>query len=688
MASSPSNTRTWVEVLLHGARTGQWLVAGGAPIPTSALREALLHLQHHPDEADPRGLSIRGAVLGDTIDLAGFRLPCAFSLDQCSLYNGMDLTGGEFSHISVTNSRVSVRTAEAALIAPGVRVAGLLDFSGSLLANPNGAAAILDSAHVGASAMFLGRFTSWGEFRALGATIAGQLAMPGAKLRGGLSTAMCLDRARLGELVLEDGFTAVGELRATGLQIDGRLALSGARLTNPGEVALRLNEAHIGGSATLDRIVAQGELQSAGAVIKGGLSLRGASLEGWHGIALNLERAEVGGLVALDSGFKSRGGIRATHATITGPLMLSGAVITNVEGDSVILDGAHLGDAFLDKNFSSTGKISAIGASIDGQWAMRDARVDNGTETAVQLDALQCEDLLLDQGFKSKGAIRASGARIRGQMVLEGGTFANPSRTALNLEGAEIGHLVLQGVLRIDGAVVLAGAALGTVTLNADDSPPPGHLVADGWRIESVTGGASANSKIAQQWLSSRPPSLPFNPQPARALADVYERSGRPDLAIRMRYRAAKSVGSASPLPSRLWHGIFGMLVGHGYYPLRTLVWLAILFGTATALCFWRADLFFPSEPATAAIAVPATPAAPQPEAVSGATPCTELANYPCFVPWTFALQTVVPPAALLQSTAWQPDGWLLVALSLIGALSWTLAALLLAGITGLLRRT
>jgi hypothetical protein len=51
-------------------------------------------------------------------------------------------------------------------------------------------------------------------------------------------------------------------------------------------------------------------------------------------------------------------------------------------------------------------------------------------------------------------------------------------------------------------------------------------------------------------------------------------------------------------------------------------------------------------------------------------------------------MHTVVPPVTAVQSTDWQPTGWVLPAITILKGAGWILVVLLLAGITGLLRKT
>jgi hypothetical protein len=73
------------------------------------------------------------------------------------------------------------------------------------------------------------------------------------------------------------------------------------------------------------------------------------------------------------------------------------------------------------------------------------------------------------------------------------------------------------------------------------------------------------------------------------------------------------------------------------------------------------------------------------------ATRCT--ASYPCFYPFGYAIDVVIPILNVHQADHWgldghAPGGWVWVAGSWVATgLGWALATLLVAGYTGLVRR-
>jgi hypothetical protein len=79
----------------------------------------------------------------------------------------------------------------------------------------------------------------------------------------------------------------------------------------------------------------------------------------------------------------------------------------------------------------------------------------------------------------------------------------------------------------------------------------------------------------------------------------------------------------------------------------------------------------------------------PIPDPLPGRLPaawCTDGWDVPCLNPPVYALATAFPAAAATQ--AWTPpDGWPTVVFYVLRLAAWVFTALLLAGVTGLLRR-
>ncbi len=422
-----------------------------------------------------------------------------------------------------------------------------------------------------------------------------------------------------------------------------------------------------------------------GSRIAGRLVLQGATLTHPGGNALTLDRAQIDGGAFL-YGLTATGEVRAASARITGQLMLEDATLTNLGGDALTLDRAQIdGGAFL-RGLTATGEVHAPGAQIAGQLGLQGATLTNLGGDALTLDRAQIDGGAFLDGLTATGEVRAAGARITGQLVLEGATLTNPGGNALTLDGAQIDVLLLGPASgdRIDGGLSLVQARIDVLSAFGALPTP---LNATGWRLGDVHGTIRQDWRASRAWLDST--TAGFSSQPWHELAAFFERAGQPTEARRLRFEAARRTTRHAPWYAKPARWAYGAAVGHGYYPLRAAGWLGVIFfltllvTTISPQAFGPVDL--PSAvPASVLRSVPAG------ELPTGATSCSELKpGYPCFGPVQYAFGVAIPVVDTTQASAWQPID--AAASAVIGAtrvLAWVFTALLLAGVTGLLRRT
>ena len=184
--------------------------------------------------------------------------------------------------------------------------------------------------------------------------------------------------------------------------------------------------------------------------------------------------------------------------------------------------------------------------------------------------------------------------------------------------------------------------------------------------------------------------------QPWYVVADVFERNGNPAAARRLRSAAAIKTTRQSPWPTKLLRRAYWALVGNGYYPLWAAVWLLGVVGVGWLLVAVNREDIVPVRAAEAVAAVQEHAAHSGQDAVrwlpvTAETPCEVHPGYPCMNSFAFAVNSVLPPAAGTNPD-WvvAPDATLLLVMGLpvLKLSSWVLAALLLAGVAGLLRKT
>ena len=296
--------------------------------------------------------------------------------------------------------------------------------------------------------------------------------------------------------------------------------------------------------------------------------------------------------------------------------------------------------------------------------------------------------------FEAHGAIRAAGATIKGELDLRGATLDNPDGAALNLEGATLSQFILEPKPRgVEGSIVLSRAVIDD--LRTEQQPPP--VVATGWEVSDLHGPLRSDWRAARRWLNAAPPA-PTSVQPWLALADVYERNGNPAAARRMRFAASRKVTHQSPWPTRIVRGIYCGLVGNGYYPLLAAVWLVLVVLAGLVIVANIREDIVPVRAQDAKTAVESHAARTRATAsqwlpVTAETPCEAHPDYPCMNSFAFAVNSILTLAGgAATGSDWvvAPDATavLTVGLPMLKLASWALAALLLTGVTGLLRKT
>jgi len=465
------------------------------------------------------------------------------------------------------------------------------------------------------------------------------------------------------------------------VHIRGSLDLTGATLTNPDGTALNLDGAQIGGDADCYQLTATGQVRAPGAHIRGQLDLRGATLTNPDGTALNLDNTQIGGDADCYQ-LTATGQVRAPGAHIRGQLDLRGATLTNPDGTALNLDNTQIDGGAFCYQLTATGQVRASGAHVSGSLDLRGTTLTNPDGTALNLDDAQIDGGAFCYQLTATGQVSAPGAHISGQLDLRGATLTNPDGRALNLVRARVDLLIFDNALAVRGTLYLPRAEIGTLVTGAE---PPRPLVAAGWRVEDLIGGLRTDRKAAARWLAS---ARQFVPQPWHELAQVYDRNGQPADARFLRLSAAHKTTRQAPWWSQPPRWGYGLLVGYGYLPLLAGAWLlAAILGTFL-ITSTQANSFLPSNPTALQSALPKTPAA---SSVTGATPCNALrGSYPCLRPLLYSLDVVLPPTVSTgQSTAWRPTkDWIAYTLTGLKAFGWLLTALLLAGVTGLLRKT
>lgn len=412
------------------------------------------------------------------------------------------------------------------------------------------------------------------------------------------------------------------------------------------DVALDLDGAHLGTDRTKGAVV----LDLSGAQLRCLVSLRDARI--------------IGDVVAIEA--DARHQIQLERTEMTGRFTL---------------DGARVGSTMQAIDLTLDGEFRAVGTSFEGDLDFTGATMNAPGGDAISLQRAQVDGTLFFDVTQLHGTLDAPNLRAT-TIDIERADFSDPDGDVIiRLDGAAIGTLRLCPAT-VRGRVSLVRASIDAFTTN--EVFPESHTM-DGIRVQDLHGPMRTDPALAATWLD-RADGSEFAPQPWYQIADFYDRIGQPSDARYLRVGAAARVTRRAPRPTRVARRLYAALVGYGYRPLRPFLWLAVVSAVSIGcVLLATGQAFIPSAPTAAA-----AEHAPSwcPERITAASPkrCVN-PSYTEFEPLTAAL-TLVTPAGAVSNPAWVPGQlWLVLALTAIKLAGWLLTALLLAGITGLLRK-
>ena len=499
------------------------------------------------------------------------------------------------------------------------------------------------------------------------------------------------------------GLQAAGEVNAHGAHIGGQVNLSGARLRNAQGNALDLENATIGGGVFAhSNFVATGMVRAIGTTIGGQLNLGSATIYRCGKQALVLDNANVGGDILASNKFTVSGCIHAVGVHVAGQLDLTGATVTNPGQESVVLDNADIAASLHATNLRASGTVRALGAKIRGELHLDGAQITSPRRRTAHGSEIEPAALNLDtaainrgtfmrDGFRAEGRVRLHHATIGGQLVVATPSAKDAITQVFSAENATIEQLVI-GPPSFDGTLNLMRATVGDIVTPGDGLPSK-QLMATGWQVEDVHGAVRTDRGTVSKWLQTDPSEVKAT-QPWHALAAVYDRNGDPAGAKWLRFAAANQATRQSRWYTKIGRAAYLLLVGYGYYPLVAGIWLIAVVALGCLLVGVNHDDIVSTKPVAAqAVATADAPTAHNtapPEPITAKARCQDHPTYPCFNTFTYMLATLVPFAATASSDwAIRSDGtsWLTIGIPVLKISAWALAALLGAGVTGVLRK-
>ncbi len=502
------------------------------------------------------------------------------------------------------------------------------------------------------------------------------------------------------KVVSLDG-TIVSGIRGDGVRVDGSLLLRRTII----EGSLQLFGAEISGT-----------LSCAGCIIEG---RRWRTQR----LAADLATVKVRGNVEFRSGFKANGLIQLDDSEIGGTFDCSEGKFFAGFDDTLpepagrwertarrALKAHRLdinGSLYL-RDCEADGELSFSGARIGGDIDCRNGQfhsAGNGDSTALRFTRVEAAgNIYLSAGFEAKGKVQLNGIIARGNIDLRGGTFTVPhsashdaaapgeafSEDAVSLVNAKVNGALMMAP--IDGREEPAAFIKGSLDLKSahvqvlldspeawpQDSKVNGlrnviHL--DGFTYERFAGNAPVEASVRKTWLKRQPPAHighDFKPQPFEQLIKVLKAMGHPEEARRFAIERQGFLirrrlgnwrcgwrGFLGALGALVWALTGGLLIGHGYRPLRVL----FIMGAVGLACGYYFDLAADQgvfAPRDSQVFLSEQFKDCRPEAQGNWIRCAviagkKFAEYPEFNPWVYSFNVLLPVVDLQQEKSWVP---------------------------------
>ncbi len=380
----------------------------------------------------------------------------------------------------------------------------------------------------------------------------------------------------------------------------------------------------------------------------------------------------------------------------------SGAILTNHSGPALYGEGLQVeSDLFLRDGFSAIGAgelgaLRLVGAYIGGQLGCSGAILTNHSGPALHGEELQVDSgMLLHEGFSATGedaTVRLRGAHIGGQLVCSGATLTNDSGPALDADQLQVDSgMFLRDGFSATGAgedvtVRLAAARIGGPLdwSGASVSHKRGRSWC--WRLNGLTYNGIPLHPLdrppedvsAERWLELLRQETPtYGAQAYQQLAAVYRAAGhdRQVRRILMAQRDDQLARTSMRWSERAWGWITKVMLGYGYEPWRALLGLVGVLLVSCALAIGLGGhgalnqtdkSTTPGRPCTLAQQLSVSLDLNLPVGKSAARSHCDLTKDPTSVTATW-----------LTAMEW-----------VMQLLAWGLAALFIAGFTGVVRKT
>jgi hypothetical protein len=687
-----------------------------------------------------------GRVRGH-LDLSGAQLVHALRFTDCVFEDSVILRQARAEHpiewVGGCTAAIDADEFESAadLVIQGVTVTGSISLhwasiqgdlrmSGSQLTPSNGQALNGADLRVGGTLFLDGldgkHFRAKGEVCLRSAHIHGQLDCRHAHFYNPSGYSINARYLELdGELLGDQGFHAKGEVCLERAQVQ-QVRVTGGRFASSTRYALHLDALRATGGVYLDRgFHATGAVRAVGANIAGELNCTHGTFHNPSGRALDAKRINVDD-VYLDHGFTARGEVRFTGAQVGRQFHAKDGKFRNdrANGYALNADGLNChGDVFLNDGFRATGEVRLIGAKIEGEFNCTDGSFTNPDGYALFADGLTTGMIYLDGKFRALGQVRLARATVDRQLVCTSGVFDNQHGVALDLTGLiSPGDVLLNDGFRASGEISMRGAQItrdlnfkgaqlhGTEGLDArglrvegcltwimdrppegpvdlsfahvsrlDDTaaswPPGNYTLADLTYWTATDGACTPDQRI--KWLGN---TSAYSAEPYQQLAHAYRLNGNEQAAQKIATASQRDLRKRGGLRwySKAWNWFLDRSVGYGYCLHRPFLAVLILGLVGGCIYLWgeRAGVIFATDPSSNTVVAPHCKA-----------------GYPCFNPFVYSFQLLIPGLDLREVSYWLPNAiatrgkLLMVYTWVMIVFGWVAATAVVAGVSQFFRK-
>lgn len=381
--------------------------------------------------------------------------------------------------------------------------------------------------------------------------------------------------------------------------------------------------------------------------------------------SISADRLTARGYVELMN-IEVNGKIGLSGADIAGTLNCEGAVIDSSDSDLAVR--AHRinvrGDVIL-KGMSARGTVRLTGAKISGNLECGSA-VIKGREKNVALhaDRITASNVFLRR-LQAHGTVRLVGARVNGDLSCDHASFLDADDYSLNARNLSVVGTFFWRRLgsKPSGVVRLLHAKVGQLTDDVESWPDADKLIIEGFVYEGFGPRSPQTAADRLRWIGLQRADR-FRPQSYEQLANVFRSMGREVDAriVLIAKQEARRTQADLNRRTRAWLWFLGKSIRYGYEP-----WRVMGFMVGMIIIGWVVFSFA--------------------EMISTGTDRTP------FNPFIYSFDVFVPLVDLHQERYFLPSGaapggaWFLGYFWLHIILGWISSTLLVAAVTGLIRR-